>query len=82
MKKLIAFIAVTLVSIAGFAILADRSLQKDLENRFPEIDPTILKKAYLQFLKDAVSGKHGDIQNADDRQMDRMFLAHVQTLQQ
>ncbi len=76
MNKLI--IAGTIAAIGAFCTVAYyKTLSNDLADRFPEIDPTIRRKAYAKFMSNALNQRYGDMDDFDDETMDQLFLEQV-----
>lgn len=79
MNKLI--IAGTITAIGAFATAAYYiSIDNDMKNRFPEIDPKIRRKAYRKFLSNSMNNVYGDMDDFDAAKMDQLFLEQVRIL--
>ena len=68
--------AITLITVTPFVLFAVKFelYIRDIEERFPHLDKSKIRKAYLQFMKRSLSGQLGDIQDYTDEQMDQLFL--------
>lgn len=74
-KIVIASTLAIVLATAATALWWER-LIKDLEWRYSDLDPTRIRKAYRAFMTDALTGKHADIDDADDREMEKRFLLY------
>ena len=72
--------SVAVVSLGAVSVVQWRSLIADMLERFPDIDPKIVKKAYRAFLMKALTGQLEDLSNLNDSMMDKLFLAEVTRL--
>ena len=53
-----------------------------IEDRFSEfkLDPKLVRKAYLNMLRNSRKGLYGDISDYDDEKMDAVFFAEYRAL--
>lgn len=49
-------------------------IEKDMKKRFPQVDPSTRRKAYLIFLKNSANQKYGDMTDFTLEQMDKLFM--------
>ena len=85
MRKFAIAAAITSVVVALFIFGTKTQTNahvKQVQERFPEIDPTIIETAYRSMLKDAWSGNiEAEIGDASDEVMDELFMKdYVQPL--
>jgi len=51
------------------------NLVKQVQDRFPDLDPNRVRKAYANFMTKSLAGKYGpDIDNYSDKMMDHLFM--------
>lgn len=53
-----------------------RSLDREVQERFPNLDPVLVKKSFRAMLKSAVTGKLNKRDTSSDAAMDVIFLEH------
>jgi hypothetical protein len=69
--------AVAAFAVTGVALVTYKYHQihfKIILDRFPNLDPKVVKEAYKEFMKNAAVNKYGDMSNFSDEKMDRLFL--------
>jgi Fe-S-cluster formation regulator IscX/YfhJ len=76
--KIILSAAVVVVS-AFVAYASYEGPLQALMERFPDIDPKIVRKVHREMFKEALVGKYSEFQT-DDATLDRIFLVKVQEL--
>ena len=79
-KRVMAATLVPVLTIAA-GLVQWELLIRDIERRFPHLDPNKLRKAYFQFMKHSLTGQLGDIDDYTDEQMDQLFLLEYDKIQ-
>lgn len=77
-------IASALAVVSAVTVVAKfESYVTMLQERFPDLDASrmTLRRAYLRELRNSGNGVYGDIQDYTDEQMDELFLAEVEKIQ-
>lgn len=79
MKIALAISAVGAVGIV-FAAAQLQGLYSDMMNRFTEYDPKVVRKAYTNMLKKALTGQYGNVDFDNDAVMTALFRKEVMKL--
>ena len=67
----------TVVALAGAAYYKYHNIHENIiVDRFPDLDPTVVRKAYQTMLKRAYAGAYSYTDNSEET-MDKIFLAIV-----
>lgn len=76
-QKIVAILILILAPVVTAYVVV---LKKSLTNRFPDLEPKLLRKAYVKFLLGSATWKYGDLSNLSDQQMDVLFLREYNAL--
>jgi hypothetical protein len=72
-QKTVTVLAVAVVAVAGYSTLSKNATLDHLNERYPNLDQKVAKRAYRQILRDALSGKM-DFSNWSTEQFDDLFF--------
>lgn len=79
-QKMIAATAIAIGALSVFSVIQLNTYVKQLQERFPEIDKKIVRKAYRNMLIAAFAQEYGDLDGLDVQLMEKLFLDEVQKL--
>jgi len=77
-KIILSTVTVTIVAVTAMYVQYVGSTEALVE-RFPDIDPKIVRKLSKEMYMEALTGKYADIESTDDA-LDKIFLEKVQLL--
>ena len=73
--------SVAVVALVGTLVWRLQNLVLEVQQRFPDIDPKIVEKAYYTMLRKSFSGQYDvDLQQLNDREMDQLLMLEIDRL--